>query len=171
MLSHHKITFVVAAVSLVSGCSYLPGHSTPTTPPSSATRSSIPQSPSASAAPTFTPVPGDDGPQSAPSTPPVATARYTAEAFARAWARPDLPPTEWLAGVKPYATPGYGQLLASVDPARIPAHKITGPPTPTSSTTVINTFDVPTDAGTLHITCQLLDDQWLVTAVDLERTP
>ncbi|MBA3489215.1 MAG: hypothetical protein H0T78_06650 [Longispora sp.] len=165
------------ALMLTSGCSLLPGRPTPTAAPP------VPTSPS----PSFSPATADDGPvtqtndptptpspatataQTSAPTPTAPSAQSIAESFARAWARPDLSVSEWLAGVKPLATSAYGTLLESVDPGRIPATTITGGATPTSTTPSAVIFDVPTDAGILAITCQLVDGTWLVNGVDLRR--
>lgn len=108
---------------------------------------------------------GDDGPGTASSAPPALAAQTTAEAYVRAWAHPDLPASSWLAGVTPYAAPGYAALLRTVDPGNIPAHAVTGPSAAVVSTTVVNVYAVPTDAGTLLVTCNLLNGWWLVTGV------
>jgi hypothetical protein len=114
---------------------------------------------------------GDDGPGPLASASASPRSRATAEAFATAWARPDLPAATWLAGVRPFAAPGYARLLATVDPANIAARTVVGPASVISSTTVANVFGIPTDAGILKITCVLHADTWLVTSVELPRRP
>jgi hypothetical protein len=107
----------------------------------------------------------EDGPGTAASAPPAPAAQTTAEAFVRAWAYPDLPAAAWLAGVTPYAAPGYATLLRTVDPATIAARTVTGPGAAVVSTSAVNVYAVPTDAGTLLVTCNLLNGRWLVTSV------
>jgi hypothetical protein len=107
----------------------------------------------------------EDGPGTAASTSPAPAARTTAEAFVRAWAHPDLPASIWLAGVTPYAAPGYTTLLRTVDPGTIPARTVTGPGAAVFSTAAVTVYAVPTDAGTLLVTCNLLNGRWLVTGM------
>ncbi|GII22569.1 hypothetical protein [Planosporangium mesophilum] len=107
----------------------------------------------------------------APSMPAPPAALSSAQAFARAWARPDLPAGAWLAGVRPYTHPSYFQLLDTVNPANVPARRITGPLVVVSSNTDVVVVEVPTDAGTLRLTCVTVSGQWLVNGVGFTRTP
>jgi hypothetical protein len=109
---------------------------------------------------------GDDGVANAPSTPPPPAAGACADNFTRAWANPDLPPTDWLAGLRRYSTPTFAADLAAVDPTNVPAHTVTGIPATVSSTTLVVIDDVPTNTGVLRVTCQQLAGQWLATAIE-----
>ncbi len=111
----------------------------------------------------------NDGPGDQSSAAPSTAARDVAVAFARAWARPDLPATLWLAGVRPFTAPTYLPVLATVDPANVPARAVTGPAVALSATPTVNVYSVPTDAVAIQVTCTLLDGRWLVT--DVTRPP
>ncbi len=75
-----------------------------------------------------------------------------AEKALTAFARPDLSSTEWWAALSPLLTPQAQQDYQSVDPANIPAHKLTGNGTIVDdSSTYAVSVDVPTDAGTYTI--------------------
>ncbi len=159
----------VAAVA--AGCGGTAGEPSPSGSATTGAGPSAYASPLAPATELPPPPNGDDGPGTSTSAPPSPNARSTAEAFARAWARPNLRADAWLAGVQPLAAPGYARLLATVDPANIPARTVTGPTSVISATTAVNVFAVPTDAGILQVTCGLHGDKWLVTTVDLRRQP
>jgi hypothetical protein len=118
------------------------------------------------------PDPHNDDIEDAPSAPPAPQALAVADAYVRAWARPDLNPARWLAAITGYATPQYGALLATVDPTHVPAHQVTGPPSAVSSTTVVVVVDVPTDVGAVRVTCTNVVGRWLVaTVAPLGTTP
>jgi hypothetical protein len=93
----------------------------------------------------------------------------TATRFAAAWAQPVLPAARWWAGVAPWCQPSYAELLRTVDPANIPATRITGPPRPVSQQSGLATYTVATDAGVLTITVAALGGRWLVTNHDFAR--
>jgi hypothetical protein len=82
----------------------------------------------------------------------VAAARRVAAAFATAWARPDLPAATWWRGVAAYAEPGYAELLRSVEPANVPASRVTGTARTVRAAAGLVVVDVPTDAGTCRVT-------------------
>ncbi|MFC3384380.1 hypothetical protein [Couchioplanes azureus] len=106
-----------------------------------------------------------EGTGDAPTAAPPPQALLTVQAYVRAWARPDLDATNWLAGVTPYVTPAYRQLLTTVEPANIPAHTVTGPPVVVSSTTAVVVADVPTDTATVRVTCTHTGGRWLVATM------
>jgi hypothetical protein len=108
----------------------------------------------------------NDGFEEASDAPPAPQALAVADAYVRAWARPDLDAAEWLAAITAYATPQYGGLLATVDPSRVPARRVTGPPVAVSSTTVVVVIDVPTNTGAVRVTCTNTAGRWLVATVD-----
>ncbi len=129
-----------------------------------------PTSPDATTGPTLAasaePHLHNDDIEEATNAPPAPQALAVADAYVRAWARPDLDAATWLAATTRYATPQYGELLATVDPTHVPARRVTGPPTAVSSTTVVVVVDVPTDAGAVRVTCTNVAGRWLVATVD-----
>ncbi|MFI5496592.1 hypothetical protein [Actinoplanes sp. NPDC051859] len=101
----------------------------------------------------------------------VTAALRTADAYVRAWARPDLDSARWLAGVAPYTAPRYRALLSTVDPRHIPARTVTGPPTTVRTEPTVIVADVPTDAGAVRVSCEPVDGRWLVTTVEPVASP
>ncbi|MEW2383667.1 hypothetical protein AB0873_16475 [Micromonospora sp. NPDC047707] len=112
---------------------------------------------------------GQDRPPAAP--PPPAQAAPVAAAFAAAWARPDLPPDVWWRGVASSCDEGFARALRTVDPARVPATRVTGrlvvKQAPTGGAAV---YEVPTDAGTLTVTLAGVGGRWVVTGNDFTRS-
>jgi hypothetical protein len=88
-----------------------------------------------------------------------------ASAFVAAWAS-HQPYATWYTAVTPYATAGFADALATIDPSRVPATKITGPvkvtDTGASGTT---SAAVPTDGGTVSVTLVQSGSTWLVSDV------
>ncbi|MFI0796620.1 hypothetical protein ACH4OY_28630 [Micromonospora rubida] len=100
----------------------------------------------------------------APASPdPAAVAAATR--FVRAWARPGLPADRWLAGVQPLAIPAYAELLTTVNPANVPASRVTGPGWVSSALTARMVVDIPTDAGVLRVTVVRSGHRWLVATI------
>jgi hypothetical protein len=50
----------------------------------------------------------------------------------------------------------------------VPATKVTGPPRGVSGGVTSATIAVPTDAGTVVLTCVLVDGAWLVSDLDVD---
>jgi hypothetical protein len=109
-----------------------------------------------------------DPPPVAP--PPAVQAAPVAAAFARAWARPDLSAAAWWRGVSPSCEGGFARALRSVDPARVPATRVTGRPVATRGPAGgAAVYDIATDAGTLTVTLAAVGGRWLVTGNDFTR--
>jgi hypothetical protein len=160
-VTRRRTMLAVTAAALVtligagcSGCSPAPTPDAPTAPGSPA--------PVVSAEPDL----HNDDIEDAPSATPAPQALAVAEAYVRAWARPNLDAATWLAATTRYATSQYGELLDTVDPARVPARRVTGPPAAVSSTTSVVVIEVPTDAGAVLVTCTNVAGRWLVATVD-----
>lgn len=104
-------------------------------------------------------------PTSAPAAPEAVAA---ATKWARAWVNhPEGTTNEkWLAGLAPYTTEEYLPVMESVEPANIPASKVTGKAKVTHSTSSSVEAEVPTDGPTLLITVVKTHDGWLVAAYD-----
>ncbi|MDN5915136.1 MAG: hypothetical protein L0I76_08530 [Pseudonocardia sp.] len=119
----------------------------------------------AATAPTTTtapPAPSTTSPPPAlPSSP-----RAAAEEFARLWAAPDVPRSEWLTRLEPLTTEEYSSVgLAQVDPANVPARAVAGPATVVEESTGAATVRVPLDAVTIVV--QLVNEGpgWRVAEV------
>ncbi|MFI7074961.1 hypothetical protein [Micromonospora sediminicola] len=102
--------------------------------------------------------------------PPAAQAAPVAAGFAAAWARSDLPAARWWPAVADYCDEDFARSLRTVDPALVPASRVTGRPratqTPRDARAV---FEVPTDAGTLTVRLAGVGGRWRVTDNDFRR--
>jgi hypothetical protein len=96
--------------------------------------------------------------------PPAADALKVATAWGKAWVDHPTGTTndKWLDGLRPYTTEEYLVEMSTVDPANIPATKVTGPPVPKQSYTSSVTANLPTDGGTIAITVIDTPQGWRV---------
>ncbi|HEY7597181.1 MAG TPA: hypothetical protein VH969_28810 [Actinophytocola sp.] len=103
-------------------------------------------------------------PQKPTSAPPADDALKVATAWGKAWVNHPTGTTtdKWLDGLRPYTTDEYLVEMSTVDPANIPATKVTGPPVPKQSYTSSLTANLPTDGGTLAITVIDTPQGWRV---------
>jgi hypothetical protein len=103
-------------------------------------------------------------PQRPTSAPPADEALKVAESWGKAWVNhPEGTTSEkWLDGLRPYTTEEYLVEMATVDPANIPATKVTGAPVPRDSYTSSVTANLPTDGGTIAITVIDTPQGWRV---------
>jgi len=76
-------------------------------------------------------------------------AQAAAAAALQVFARHDLPTPSWWAGLAPLLSPTAVQAYQGVDPANVPAHRVTGVAYPTgdTGTPYLARVAVPTDAG------------------------
>ena len=113
-------------------------------------------------------------PELEPTTLPVsaapAAALQVASRWARAWVRPPDGTTaaRWLDGLRSTTTDEYLGVLAGVDPANIPATKVTGAAKAVSVSPRSLRVQVPTDTLTLVITVVDTDSGWRVSGYDRE---
>jgi hypothetical protein len=113
-------------------------------------------------------------PELEPTTLPVsaapAAALQVASRWARAWVRPPegTSSTKWLDGLRSTTTDEYLGVLAGVDPANIPATKVTGAAKAVSVAPRSLRVQVPTDALTLVVTVVDTDTGWRVSGYDRE---
>jgi hypothetical protein len=117
-----------------------------------------------SAAPTSLPT-RLSGPQQTPtSAAPAPEALEVATRWAKAWvSHPEgITSEQWLAGLAPYTTEEYLAVMATVDPANVPATEVTGPAGATNSFTSSVKATVPTNGGTLVITVISTPQGWRV---------
>ncbi|UJW33164.1 hypothetical protein L3Q67_05055 [Saccharothrix sp. AJ9571] len=108
-------------------------------------------------------------PRESPTTaPPNGDAMRVAEQFAAAWVNhpQGITNEQWLAGLKPFSTDEFLPTMSTVDPANIPATRITGQPVPLTSLTSSLEAEVPTDGPKLSITVVSTNVGWRVSALD-----
>lgn len=107
-----------------------------------------------------------------PSTLPLSAAPPAALQVAANWAaawvnHPDGVTNEvWVNGLAPFTTAEYVGTLSGVDPANIPASRVTGPARATEVSPRSIDVDVPTDAVTLAITVVGTEAGWRVAGYD-----
>lgn len=89
--------------------------------------------------------------------------------FVARWARPQLEASAWLAALRPRAVPAYAALLATVDPANVPASKITGRGQVVAATPTHAEVDVPTDTEVLRVICVRDGRRWLIATVGVRE--
>ena len=91
-----------------------------------------------------------------------------ARVWASAWVNhPDgMTAQQWAAGLRPYTTDEFLGVLANVDPANIPASRVTGPATPTRAASKSVEVEVPTDTVRLTILVVDTDAGWKVSRYD-----
>jgi hypothetical protein len=123
---------------------------------------------SASAPSVLSPVP-ELNPTTLPLAQAPAAALEVAGRWAVAWVRPPAGTTAatWLDGLRPNTTAEYLGVLGGVDPANIPATKVTGAPTAVRVSPRSVVVDVPTDALTLRATVVVTETgAWKVSGYD-----
>ena len=100
--------------------------------------------------------------------PPNADAIRVAKEWAAAWVNhpPGMTSEQWLAQLKPFTTEEYLPVMASVDPANIPATKVTGEPVVGTSYTSSVQLTIPTDGPKLAITVVSTNAGWRVADYD-----
>jgi hypothetical protein len=101
--------------------------------------------------------------------PPAPQALDVAQKWVAAWAKhpAGITSQQWLGQLKPYTTDEFLPQMATVDPANVPATKVTGAPVSVDSTTSSVVADVPTDGGTIQVTVITTPSQgWRVSKFD-----
>lgn len=160
------VTFGVAA----AGGNQASGKLPPLPSPAGQPTRTVPSAgfPAASTTPTALP----PVPELQPTTLPVSQAPQAAldvaAKWTAAWVRPAVgtPAGQWLEGLRPTTTPEYMGVLAGVDPANIPATKVTGAPRAVSVSPKSVRVEVPTDALTLSEVLINSDVGWRVSSYD-----
>ena len=101
--------------------------------------------------------------------PPAPQALDIAQKWVAAWAKHPAGITnqQWLEQLKPYTTDEFLPQMGTVDPANVPATKVTGAAVSVDSTTSSVVADVPTDGGTIQVTVITTPSQgWRVSKFD-----
>jgi hypothetical protein len=107
-----------------------------------------------------------------PSSLPVSAAPDPALSVAARWAAAwvdhpqGVPAKQWVDGLRPFTTDEYLGVLVGVDPANIPATRVTGEPRATKVAARSVQVTVPTDALTLDVLVVLTDEGWRVAGYD-----
>lgn len=118
----------------------------------------------------------DDGvatqpPVQSPSVAPgAADPLDVAASFAASWVQGTRSPNAWLAALRPHCTEHLLDQLSGVDPASVPARKVTGPPTLIPRAFTYAEVTVPLDAGVLKLRLLGPDGHWYVDGVDWDRS-
>lgn len=73
---------------------------------------------------------------------------------------------QWVNGLRPFTTEEYLGVLVGVDPANIPATRVTGEPRATKVAARSVRVTVPTNALTLDVLVVLTDEGWRVAGYD-----
>lgn len=93
-----------------------------------------------------------------------------ARSFAEAWLRHDgVTAARWRDGLRPYATAELLDKLARVDPAGVPAERITGEPRTVPVNDSLVEVIVPVDTGELRLGVQAEEGRWRVDTVNWQR--
>lgn len=142
-----------------------PGATAPTTP---AGRPSPGSGLATAPTPTALPPVPELTPSALPLSKAPAAATQVAARWSAAWLRPRAGVTseQWLAGMRPYTSEEYLGVLAAVDPANIPATRLTGEPRPVRVAPRSLQVEVPTDALTLLVLVVNTEDGWRVAGYE-----
>jgi hypothetical protein len=166
---------VLVAITVSTGLAALAGPPPAPSPTAGSTTASTssPERPSTGADRTPTPTALPPVPDLVPTTLPPSSADPAAlDVAARwtaAWVRPAEGTTaaQWLEGLRPLTTEEYLGLLATVDPANIPATQVTGAPRPVRVAESSVQAEVPTDAVTLLVLVVRTElGEWRVSGYD-----
>ncbi|MGQ0573745.1 MAG: hypothetical protein ACT4RN_06005 [Pseudonocardia sp.] len=122
----------------------------------------------AAPSPTALPPVAELTPSSLPLSRAPEAAMQVARRWSAAWLRPraGVGTEEWLDGMRPYTSEEYLGVLAAVDPANIPATRLTGEPRPVRVAPRSVQVEVPTDALTLLVLVVDTEDGWRVAGYE-----
>ncbi|OLT10352.1 hypothetical protein BJF78_29025 [Pseudonocardia sp. CNS-139] len=122
----------------------------------------------ASPTPTVLPPVAELTPTTLPVSRAPAAALEVAARWTAAWVRPPdgTPAQEWLEGLRPTTTDEYLGVLSGVDPANIPATRVTGEPRAVQVSPRSVRVEVPTDALTLVLLVTDTESGWRVAGYD-----
>ncbi|MGE3286066.1 MAG: hypothetical protein AB7J32_08175 [Pseudonocardia sp.] len=124
--------------------------------------------PTAAATPTALPPVPALTPTTLPASRAPQEALQVASRWSLAWVRPapGVTAEQWLDGLRPYTSEEYLGVLAAVDPANIPAHRVTGEPRPVRVSPRSLQVDVPMDALTLRVLVVDTEQGWRVAGYE-----
>ncbi|TDQ04085.1 hypothetical protein [Labedaea rhizosphaerae] len=164
------VTVLAIVVAKLSG----PGRQPVAAPSTDDTTTSTTQNVAPPVEPSTGPTTSSPLPTRLPAPPSPSTAAPDPEAldvatrWTAAWANhpAGVSTYQWLQGMRPYTTEEYMTIMESIDPANVPATKVTGPATAISSVAGSIDVRVPTDSGPLAITLIKTTEGWRVTHYD-----
>lgn len=154
----------------------------------SADFSSSPSAVGPSSAPTV-PVPAASLPATSPPSGPATTAAPTtsapltataaskrspvdvATALVTAWAKPGEGESQWLAGMKPWATADLVSSMTGTDPTQVPATKVTGDAALRVIKAKTATVSVPTDGGRVAVVLVQQSGAWKADSLAPDDAP
>ena len=134
--------------------------------------SATPRSPSANGPVSASPSVLPPVPVLTPSSLPIAAAPSQALSVAARWTAawvnhpPGVTPQKWVDGLRPYTTDEYLGVLTGVDPANIPASRVTGEPRALRVAARSVQVEVPTNTLTLNVLVVATEDGWRVAGYD-----
>jgi len=142
-----------------------PGTDTSTTTTENVVQAPPPSTETTTSGPLPTRLPAPPSPSTAAPDP---QALDIAVRWTTAWANhpAGVSTYQWLQGLRPYTTEEYMTIMESIDPANVPATKVTGPATSISAVAGSIDVRVPTDGGPLAVTLIKTGDGWRVTHYD-----
>jgi hypothetical protein len=158
------VSFGVATLTAGNGTDRLGASPSSRPAPPSTTRSGA----GSSAVPTVLPPVPELTPSPLPLSRAPAQALDVAARWAAAWVRPPDGTTaqEWVDGLRTTTTDEYLGVLSGVDPANIPATRVTGAPRPVRVAASSVQVQVQTDALTLLVLVVETDEGWRVAGYD-----
>lgn len=123
---------------------------------------------------TVDPSTGNDGLVDLVPTPTLGDARSAevlaaANSFAALWIDHDRPAKAWRDSLLPFCTKTLAGELAGVDPASVPADRITGNASLDVHADATVDVIIPIDAGKLRLRMVIQQNKWLVDGIDWER--
>lgn len=103
-----------------------------------------------------------------PSVPPSPAGLSVVREWGERWVTHPAGTTakQWLDSLRPYTTDEFITVMSTVDPANVPATKVTGPPVPQKSTETSMRVTLPTDGGALRIHVVRTSEGWRVAGYD-----
>lgn len=172
----HLIATVAALVALIAAVGFLvpkvvpagdnklTGSGTSVTGPTVSGGSGGQAATTPAASPSVTETRLTEAPHSPTSAAPAEAALTVAKKWAQAWANhpKGITSEKWLEGLAPYTTDEYLPVLESVDPANVPATKVTGEPKARSSYLKSVEVEIRTDGPNLGITVVKTHEGWRV---------
>lgn len=157
-----RLTDALSANSASSSSAVGPA-SAPTIPAASLPATSPPSGSVTTPAPTTT----------APSATPASKGSpvEVATGLVTAWAKPAEGESQWLAGMKPWATADLVSSMTGTDPAQVPATRVTGDAALRAINSSTATVSVPTDGGRVAVELVQQSGAWKANSLAPDDAP
>ncbi|WP_157606058.1 hypothetical protein [Phycicoccus sp. Soil802] len=94
-----------------------------------------------------------------------------ATALVTAWAKAGEGESQWLAGMKPWATAELVSSMTGTDPTQVPATKVTGDAALRAIMTETATVSVPTDGGRVAVELVKQSGTWKANSLAPDDAP